>query len=729
MKPRLLPAALLVLACFASPPVARAGWPAPGARVLFAPGRPALTPARLAESIGAGVVRFWADSAARAEALPSLALAAPPRVLGPAPASFAPRPEFSSQQGMRTARLKVERGTSLYGTGEVMGPLLRNGRTTTCWNSDAYGYDADTPSLYQSHPWVLAVRADGTAYGVLADTPGRTAMDLADGITFRAQGPPFDVIVIERESPQAVLGALADLTGHMPLPPKWALGYQQCRYSYYPAAQVLEVAREFRRRRVPCDVMWMDIDYMDGYRLFTFDPRGFADPRALNDSLHAAGFRSVWIVDPGVKVDAGYPVYRQGSAGDHWVKAADGADYVGKVWPGPCVFPDFTRSATRAWWGALVGGFAATGADGIWNDMNEPAIFDVRSKTMPENSRHRADAELGGPGPHLRYHNVYGSLMARATREGLEAARPDRRPFVLTRAGFIGTQRYAACWTGDNRATWRHLAASVPMALNLGLSGQPMCGPDIGGFGGAPDGTLFARWMGVGSLLPFARGHSEKGSPRREPWSFGPGVEATCRRALETRYRLMPYLYTLFREASMDGLPVARPVFFADPKDDRLRAEDHAFLLGADLLVVPDLTDDRSHLPMLPKGIWRSAEIAGGARDPDLPRLLVRGGGIVPLGPVVQYVDERPLDEVELLVCLDARGNAAGTLYEDAGDGYGYRAGEYRLTRFAARLAGGRVEVRIAASEGAWAVPVGRRYKVTLLADTKPGAGLEVVGP
>jgi alpha-glucosidase len=717
--------AALVLAALPSLPAPAVAAP----RALFGAARaPELEGARLAESLGAGIVRFWADSAARAGALPSLALAAPATVSGPAPAAFPVRPAFASRQGQRVAHVKTERGTTLYGTGEVMGPLLRNSRVTTCWNTDAYGYDEETPSLYQSHPWVLAVRPDGSAYGVLADTPGRTTVDLIEGITFRAQGPPFPLVVIERESPQAVLKALAGLTGHMPLPPRWALGWHQCRYSYYPASQALEVAREFRRRSIPCDVLWLDIDYMEGFRLFTFDPRGFPDPRAFNDSLHDAGFRSVWIVDPGVKRDPAYAVYRQGGAGEHWVKAASGEDYVGRVWPGPCVFPDFTRAATREWWGGLVGGFAATGADGIWNDMNEPAVFDVDSKTMPETNRHRADAELGGSGPHLRYHNVYGSLMARATREGLLAARPGRRPFVLTRAGFVGSQRYAACWTGDNRATWKHLAASVPMTLNLGLSGQPMSGPDIGGFGGSPDGRLFARWVGVGALLPFARAHSEKGSPRREPWSFGLGTEATCRRAIETRYRLLPYLYTLFREASVEGLPVARPVFFADPKDERLREEDHAFLLGADLLVVPDLTDDGSHQPMLPRGIWRPATVLEGTRDPELPRLLVRGGGIVPLGPVVQHVDERPLDEVELLVCLDARGQAAGTLYEDAGDGFGYREGGYRLTRFEAQLEGARLTVRAASSEGSWVPPAGRRYKVTPLASSLP-AGLVIEGP
>lgn len=724
---------ILTLVVLSGLPIARGPGAAaavePNQRALFGVARvPAPAPARLSESLDDGVTRFWADSAARAEAPPSLALAAPAPVPGAAPAGARVRPAFASRQGLRVAHVKPERGTTLYGTGMVMGPLLRNGRVTTCWNTDAYGYDEDTPSLYQSHPWVLAVRPDGSAYGLLADTPGRVTVDLIEGVTFRAQGPPFPVIVVEGASPQSVLRSLAGLTGPMPLPPKWALGFHQCRYSYYPAAQALEVAREFRRRSLPADVLWLDIDYMDGFRPFTFSPAAFPDPHAFNDSLHALGFRSVWIVDPGVKRDPDYRVFQEGNAGDHWVKAANGGDYVGRVWPGPCVFPDFTRAATREWWGGRVGEFAATGADGIWNDMNEPAVFDVDTKTMPETNRHRADPELGGTGLHLRYHNVYGSLMARATREGLLAARPERRPFVLTRAGFIGTQRYAACWTGDNRATWKHLAASVPMTLNLGLSGQPMSGPDIGGFGGAPDGRMFARWMGVGALLPFARAHSEKGSPRREPWSFGPEVEATCRRALETRYRLLPYLYTLFREAAVEGLPVARPVFFADPKDDRLRAEDHAFLLGADLLVVPDLTEDGSHVPMLPKGVWRPVEVLGGPRDPELPRLLVRGGAVVPLGPVTQHVDERPLEEVELLVCLDGQGGAEGTLYEDAGEGFGHRDGAYRLTRFTARLEGARLLVRAAASEGAWPPPAGRRYRVTPLAAGLP-AGLVIEGP
>jgi alpha-glucosidase len=660
-----------------------------------------------AESIGPAIVRFHADASAARLAPPSLALAAPRPGLGPAPRGWRVVPRFESRRGGRIASLPIEPGTSLYGTGEVAGPLLRNGRTVTCWNTDAYAYDDRTPSLYQSHPWVLAVRADGSAFGVLADTPGKVVIDLAEKIEFRALGAPFPVIAIDGDSPAAVLRALADLTGHMPLPPRWALGYQQCRFSYTPAAEVERIAREFRRRRIPCDVLWLDIDHMNGYRSFTFDPRAFPDPSGLNAALRARGFHTVWMADPGLMVDEGYFAWREGTRGDHWVESASGEPWSGAVWPGRCVWPDFTRQATRAWWAGLVRDFAATGADGLWNDMNEPAVFDGPGRTMATDARHRADPALGGPATHARYHNVYGMLMARSTREGLLAARPDRRPFVLSRANHLGGQRYAASWSGDNAADWNHLRWSIPMALNLGLSGQPFSGPDIGGYKGPGTPALFARWMGIGALLPFARAHTEKGNPAKEPWAFGKDTEASCRRAIETRYRLLPYLYTVFREASETGVPVARPAFFADPADMALRAEDGAFLLGGDVLVVADVTPLRNRRPALPRGDWGEIDALGrlpdGTADANLPRLLQRPGSVVPLGPVMQHVDELPLDTLEVLVHLDADGRAEGLLYEDAGDGFGHERGEFRLTRFAARrAAGGRVVVEASQVDGDW---------------------------
>ncbi len=634
---------------------------------------------------------------------PSLCLVSAPQVTAPLPAGWTEVPQFSSDgSGRFRATVAVGPGVDLYGSGEVVGPLRRNGQTITLWNTDNYTYLKDEGRrLYQSHPWILGVRADGTAFGVLFDTIWKASLSCAGGITLTCEGPPFPVVVIDRASPAAVLAGLAELTGTMALPPRWALGYQQCRWSYAPAARVREIADGFRSRRIPCDVVWMDIDYMDGFRIFTFDPKGFADPGGLNAYLHARGFKSAWMIDPGVKVDPGYAVYQAGGAQGVWVQTAAGGDFQGGVWPGPCVFPDFTRPATRTWWAALYGDFLATGVDGVWNDMNEPAVFDGPDKTMPEDNWHRGGDDLP-PGPHRQYHNVYGMLMARATREGLLAARPDRRPFVLTRASFLGGQRYAATWTGDNASTDANLRLSVPMTLNLGLSGQPFNGPDLGGFGGNATPELWSRWIGFGAFFPFCRGHAAKGTNDKEPWAFGAPVERTARMALERRYRLLPHLYSLFREAARTGLPVMRPVFLADPADGALRGEEQAFLLGADLLVVPRWAAN----PRLPRGVWREVTLVpGDLGDADQASLRLRAGSILPLGRVVQSTAEESLDPLTLLVCPDDRGAAEGRLYEDAGDGFGYRDGDYLLTTYRASTQNGRVVVAIAAQEGRRARP------------------------
>ena len=649
---------------------------------------------------GARAAVYHASAAARDQAPPSLCLQTPLRPDGPPPPGWA-APVFSRVQGRATAWLPIDEGTDLYGTGEVAGGLRRNRTRTVAWNTDAYGWQRAELSLYQSHPWALAVRRDGTAYGVLADTSERCLIDLNQGLRFEATGPEFPVIIIDGESPQAVVRALAALTGTMSLPPRWALGYHQCRYSYTPDDRVREIADGFRKRSIPCDVLWLDIDYMDGFRCFTVDQNAFPDLRGLDGELQAQGFRTVAIIDPGIKQEPGYHVFDTGEALDAWVQTPGGAPYTGSVWPGTCVFPDFTIDRVRAWWGGLYGQFLSLGIDGIWNDMNEPAVFNVDGHTMPTSNVHRADPDLGGTATHARYHNVYGMLMSRATYEGCETARPGQRPFVLTRASHLGGQRWAATWTGDNTASWDHLDMSLAMVLNLGLSGQPLSGPDIGGFVGPGTGPLFARWMGVGALLPFARGHTGKGNVDKEPWSFGRDVENTCRLALERRYRLLPYLYTLVREASVTGLPIARPLFFADPADPALRAVDDAFLLGDDLLVVANTSPGTAaaELPPFPRGRWREVSlVAGDLDDPDLPRLFLREGAALPLGPVMQWSDERPLDEIELLVNADADGRAVGVLYEDAGDGVGYRDREYRVTRFI--VEGGKVASSV--EEGNW---------------------------
>lgn len=660
----------------------------------------------VSERIADGTVRFNRDAGAAKAALPSFALIANPPALGPAPAGFSVHPVFSTTAaGKQSVTIATEPGTSLYGTGEVFGPLLRTGKTVTCWNTDAYAYGEKNPSLYQSHPWVLAVRADGTAFGVLADTSWRCEIDLTSGIRFTADGPAFTVIVIDRASPQHVVTGLAELIGTIPMPPKWAIGYHQCRYSYEPESRVREIAAGFRSRHIPCDVIWLDIDYMEEYRVFTFDKTRFPDPKKLNADLHEQNFHTIWMIDPGVQAKAGFPLFDSGTAGNHWVQTPAGEPYKGEVWPGYCVFPDYTRPETRQWWAGLYKDFMAQGIDGVWNDMNEPAVFNVASKTMPEDNVHRGGITLPGgvvtPGPQARFHNVYGMLMASATREGIVAAKPDKRPFVLTRAGFIGSQRYAATWTGDNSAEWDDLEASIPMVLNLGLSGQPFCGPDIGGFNGNGDEKLFARWMGIGSLLPFARGHTGKNNINKEPWAFGPEVEKTCRIALQRRYRLLPYLYTAFHEASMSGLPVARPLFFADPKDPALRSEDDAFLLGGDLMVVGRVTPLRDRAVALPQEGWLPVSIVeGDTDDADLPEIRIRRGSLVPIGPVVESTAGKPTGEYTLLVAFDDAGKASGTLYEDAGEGLEYQSGQYLLTKFEATKTDQGIKLNMISSEG-----------------------------
>jgi alpha-glucosidase len=651
---------------------------------------------------GMGIAEFTPDGF-DPQKTPSLSLVKEPLVVGPVPTGWRLTPAFELEDGKAGATLVVPEGTSLYGGGEVTGPLLRNGQSIVLWNTDSGAYGVDNGKrLYQSHPWVLGVRADGTAFGVIFDSSWMATLTTnPDRIEFRTEGALFRVFVIDRESPSAVLRGLAELTGTIQMPPRWALGYQQCRFSYSPEAKVREIADTFREKEIPCDVIWMDIDYMDGYRVFTFHPEAFPDPKKLNRYLHDKGFHSVWMIDPGVKVDPGYKIYKSGTTSDVWVKTSDGREYHGDVWPGSCAFPDFTSPKVREWWSDLYRNFMAQGVDGVWNDMNEPAISDTPNKTMPVDNRHRGGGDLPA-GPHLLYHNAYGRLMVEATREGILAANPKLRPFVLSRANFLGGQRFAAAWTGDNWSSWDHLKLSIPMSLTLGLSGQSFNGPDIGGFLGEASPDLWGNWIGIGAFFPFARGHACAGTNQKEPWAFGPEVESEARVAIERRYRLLPYLYTLFRESSVAGLPIMRPVFFADPKDLSLRAEQQAFLLGSDLLVVPKWAEH----PALPQGIWLPFSLVDGDDGKYQPELKIRGGSIIPAGRIVQNTGENSFDPLTLYVCLDEQGSAAGSLYWDGGDGWDFKGGRYSLQQFEAKREGGKVTIRLAKSSGiANAVP------------------------
>jgi len=628
-----------------------------------------------------------------------------------------PREEFAAARFewdgvVLRAQIAFPRGTSFYGAGLVAAPLLRNGRAVTLWNTDAWRYGPESPALYQSHPYVLAVRPDGSSVGVLADTPRRGQILCAeDGVELAFEGEPFDLVRILGRGPAYVTEALARWVEWGPLPPPlWALGYHQCRWGWDTAEEVLEVAREMRARRIPCDALWLDIQHMDRHRPFTFDPVRFPDPEGMLGKLRELGFRTVAIVDPGLPADPTYPPNEEGLAQGHFVRDAQGHPVRGRVWPGVCHFPDFTRAQTRAWWAGLVERFARRGLDGIWNDMNEPSVFRVPTRTLPESALHAGDDVLPA-GDHARYHNLYGELMARATREGLERAFPDRRPFVLTRAGHLGTARYAATWTGDNQATWEDLRLAIPMVLSLGLCGQPFSGPDLGGFDGEPEPELFARWFELGALLPLARGHSHRDACRKEPWSFGPEVEARVRRALELRLELLPVLYTAFL-----GRPPVRPVFFITPTDPRLRAIDDAFLIGLNLLVAPIVEPgtDRRRV-VLPRCGWYAFHGDGALlEDPDVevtaspgePPLFARAGSILPVTRGLLRAADLPGAPLELRAFLDRRGSATGAFYEDSGEGSRLEPGDWRMLSFRAQREGGETVVEVDPGQGPRRAPL-----------------------
>jgi alpha-glucosidase len=610
----------------------------------------------------------------------------------------------------------------VYGLGEKTGRLDKRGRNLggtqyTMWNSDTYGYGDDTDPIYVSIPFFMVLR-EGRAHGIFLDNTYRSSFDVGHEsqrlLAFGAEGGELDYYFIAGPEPKRVVQRYADLTGHMPLPPRWALGYHQCRYSYYPESKVRSIADNFRTRHIPADVIWLDIHYQQGFKPFTWDHTRFPDPPRMIADLRRQGFRVVTIVDPHLAQEPGAAPYDSGLAGDHFVKAADGSIYKAPVWPAsaeknplPSVFPDFSRPATREWWGSLFRMFTDIGVAGIWNDMNEPATFVVPARTMPPDVRH--DNE-GQPTDHREIHNVYGMLMSRGTYEGLARLRPNERPFVLTRATYAGGQRWAAQWPGDNVSDWAHLRATIPMFGGMGISGLPFVGADIGGFVGAPSPELFTRWIQAGVFYPFMRVHTELGSPDQEPWSYGPKHEAINRRAIERRYELLPHVYNVMHEASVTGVPAFRALLLEYPDDPLTYDRDDEFLFGEDLLVAPVLNERaREREVYLPKGDWYA--LVGGRRHEggrslkvpvtleDIP-IFVRGGAFLFRQPVVQHTGEMAGQPLIATAYPAARSEA--WLYEDDGASLDYQHGVFARRRFAQRREGGRCTIEVGAVEGSY---------------------------
>lgn len=590
-----------------------------------------------------------------------------------------------ARDGVRFTLAKaMPQGERYFGLGDKTGPFDRRGASYVDWNTDAWGYTGTTDPIYKSIPFFLSVGGKGGAYGVLLDNTWRSWFDFghrADGtLAFGAESGPVDYYVIVGPGPADVVRRYTGLTGKAPLVPRWALGFQQSRYSYMTDAEVRDVAARLRKDRVPTDVIWLDIDYQDRNRPFTVNKAAFPDLKKLAGDLDADGIKLVAITDLHVAAapDQGYAPYDSGKAGGHLLRNPDGGLYVAPVWPGPSVFPDFTRKASRDWWGTLFRGFVDDGIAGFWNDMNEPAIFDTPTKTMPLDTVHRIDSDdfAARDASHAEIHNVYGMENSRATYEGLRKLRPNQRPLVMTRASYAGGQRYAVTWTGDNSSTWEHLKLSVQQLVNLGLSGFSYGAADVGGFTGGPSPELLTRWYQIGAFTPVFRVHAAKDTPRSEPWVDGPEHLALRRQAIEARYRLMPYLYAVAEQNARTGDPIMRPVWYDYPTMLATSCDQSmAFTLGSDLLIAanPKPESPMAYDVCLPAGgwfdYWTGLPVAAEKfkETPRLDRLpvFVRAGAIVPRQPLAQSTAETPSGPIELHIYPGP--DCRGALYWDDG--------------------------------------------------------------
>ncbi len=625
----------------------------------------------------------------------------------------APQRALETQGATFTLRKQLAADQHVFGLGDKTGPLDRRGQAFVNWNTDAYGYQESTDPIYKSVPFFIATGASSASYGIFLDNTWRSWFDFGkqdpDTLAFGAAGGPIDYYIIYGPELRRVVERYADLTGKAPLAPLWSLGFQQSRFSYMSADEVRALATRFRAEHIPADAIWLDIDYQDRYRPFTTNLKTFPDLAALSATLRKQDFRLVAITDLHIAnaPDQGYAPYDSGIAGDHFLKRADGSLYVGPVWPGPAVFPDFTRNSTRAWWGELFRSQVAAGIAGYWNDMNEPAIFNTPSKTMPLDTVHRIDEPgfAARSATHAEIHNVYGMENSRATYEGLRRLAPDERAYVMTRASFAGGQRYAVTWTGDNSSTWNHLKLSVAMLLNLGMSGFGYSGADVGGYIGAPSPELLTRWIELGAFMPVFRDHYGKGDARKEPWVDGPQHTAVRRHFIEERYRLLPYVYAAADENAHSGAPLMRPVFYDFP--EALSApcgQDTTFMLGERLLIAPPpvLESPAKYSICLPAGRWydywsgmdaatlpQAAGRAGEAGSmveraglviestPRMDKLpvFVRAGAILPRQPLTQSTAETPQGPLSLDVYPGD--DCRGEIYLDDGHSMGYTRGVY----------------------------------------------------
>lgn len=606
-----------------------------------------------------------------------------------------------------------------YGFGEKTGPLDKRGQDMTMWTSDLPYLDDKDP-LYQAHPFFMAIR-DGRACGLFFDNTYRSRFDMAasdpDSYTFSAEDGELDYWVMAGPAPADVLARYGGLVGTMPLPPMWGLGNHQCRWSYKNEKWVREIRDGYQKHDMPLDAIYLDIHYMDGYRVFTFNDKRFPDPAGLFAELEEDGIKTVVIIDPGIKVSPGYGVYDEGLEKGYFAFTPEGETFMARVWPGDAHFPDFYRQEVKEWWGDQFRFYIERGVAGFWHDMNEPAGWkkDIRvldyfvptasvdwAKEMVHNT-------MNDPVGQDRLHNVYALMELEASYKGLTRLQPDTRPFLISRAGYPGIQRYALIWTGDNFALWTSLRVSVPMQLNMGMSGLAYVGSDVGGFALGPSKELFARWMQLGAFYPFSRIHTSANMPDQEPWRYGMKVANISRDALRLRYALLPYTYSLFERSTRDNSPVMRAMVYEFPDDERVSDMYDQFMWGPDLLVAPVMRNlQRKKSVYFPKGTWCDldtgeeytgpAEVDISAPLDKLP-VFARKGAVIPMAPQMNSTGARPWDPLTVMV-FPGEEESSFTLYEDDGKSFDYRKGVYARTTFTCRPVSGGMEIEVGARKG-----------------------------
>ncbi len=604
---------------------------------------------------------------------------------------------------------KTTLNESFYGMGDKTRPFNLKGTDCTNYCTDAFAYGTYSDELYRSIPFYLGLNS-GHGYGIFLDNSYKSKFDFdTEGknvVQMAAKGGELNYYFINGPQLLDVVEKYSILTGTPELPPMWALGFHQCRWSYYPDTRVRELANDFRSKKIPCDAIYLDIDYMDEYKCFTWSKQYFPEMKKLVSDLKADGFSTVVMIDPGIYAKNGYDVYDSGVKIDAFCRRSSGDVMFGPVWPPKCVWPDYTKKEVREWWGELYKElYNDIEIEGFWNDMNEPAVFKVNEKTFPENVMHHFE---GAPTNHAQIHNVYGMQMSRASQEGLKKLQPEKRPFILTRASSCGGQRFAALWTGDNISDWGHLHLANLQSQRLNISGFSLVGSDIGGFAGYPDGELLTRWLQMGIFHPVYRVHSmgkkNDGSAEvdeelklkeieltaeeradQEPWVFGDPYTEVSRKAIELRYQLLPYIYTYLRKNSQKGTPLIKNLIFVHQNDGNCKYKEDEFIFGEHLLVSPVVEQgQKSKKIYLPKGNWYdfwNNSIYFGEKNVQITTTLekfpffVESGTVLTLYPVRQHTKE----VIDTLTLKIYKGNNITEFYEDQGDGYEYNNGNYLL--------------------------------------------------